>query len=176
MSDLANLSKQVQQLIAINDIKDLNYSYWYAVDTKNPDALREVFAEGEILIDFEDCPTFHNRDDFVEFFRSLALDAARQENHYGSGPRIKILSDTSAEGHWRLNMFAYNYESRTVMRVTGEYDVKYSYSDGRWAICHYVFKRHSLSSETIGMNGEVTHPNFGGHSPEANAHLFGKAE
>jgi hypothetical protein len=171
---LEELTNLLRELRDTSEIKDITYQYWYAVDTKNPALLKDVFAPGEILIDYEDCPTWRDRDSFVEFYCSLALDPARQENHFGSSPRIKITGADTAVANWRLNMFAYNFDSRTIMRVTGEYDNGYSRVLGRWKIRSSVFKRHSLFAESVGQNGHLSAPDFGGISPDAHAHLYGK--
>ena len=171
---LEELIEEVRELRAINEIKDITYQYWYAVDTKNPELLRDVFAPGEICIDYEDCPVWKDRNEFVDFYLSLALDPARQENHFGSSPRITIHGPNNASANWRLNMFAYNFTSRTVMRVTGEYDNDYERVLGQWKIRKSVFKRHSLFAENISENGDVTSPDFGGISPDAHAHLYGE--
>jgi hypothetical protein len=180
LEDLARqvqeLQDQVRVINDINEIKDITYQYWYSVDTQNPARLRDVFAPGEIYIYYDDMPAWRDRDEFVDFYSSLALDPARQENHFGSSPEIKVMGHDNASGNWRLNMFAYNFDTRTVMRITGEYDLEYVRVDGKWKVTSSVFKRHSLFSENISSDGSVTVPDFGGISPDASAHLFGKKE
>ena len=170
---LDELATEVRNLKQMDEIRDITYQYWYAIDTKDPKLLKDVFASGEIFINFQDMPIWRSRDEFVAFFQELGLDPARQENHFGSSPRIRIEGEDHASGNWRLNMFAYNFQTRTVIRVTGEYDLEYIRVDGRWKICSSIFKRHSLFAESVGEGGLVTVPNFDGASQEAAAHLFG---
>jgi SnoaL-like domain len=170
---LEELEKEVQDLRDISEIKDITYQYWYSVDTKNADSLGDVFADGEIHIYFPDMPVWRSRKEFVDFYTSLAMDPSRQENHFGSSPRIKIIDRQTASGNWRLNMFAYNFATRSIMRVTGEYDGEYTRQNGRWKIKSWVFKRHSIFSENVMPDGHIHVPAFGEASAEVAAHLFG---
>lgn len=170
------LTSRINELEDAERIRDLQHSYWRAVDLKQPQALREVFAPGEILIHFEDMPIWRDRDAFVQFFSDLGLDPARQENHFGLNPIIRFEGRDEAAATWRLHMFAYNFQTRTVIRISGMYDARYVRREGRWWISQLKFKRHSLFSEQIDADGAVRAPGFGGTSGEAAAHLFGSAD
>lgn len=173
---VAELCDQVRQLRDVEAIRDLQYGYWRAIDLKQPDALRDLFAPGEILIDFEDMPVWRDRDSFVQFFIDLGMDPNRQENHYGLSPSIRFESTDEASGAWRLHMFAYNFDSRIVIRISGLYDCRYARRDGRWWIAQMVFRRHSLFTEQVGADGAITAPGFGGVASDAATHLFGEAQ
>jgi SnoaL-like domain len=172
-AEIERLEKRIREIEDIEAIKSVQYSYWRYVDLQQPDQLREVFYPGEIYIEFEDMPVWRDRESFVVFYRDLGCHPTRRENHFGVAPCITVTGEDSAKGSWRLQMTAYNYESRTTIQVTGEYDGEYIRADGRWWIRSLLFRRHSLYAQQIATNGGVYAPDFGGTSTAANAHLFG---
>lgn len=171
---MAGLQERLQKLTDAEEIKRKTQQYWDAIDSKDPELLRDVFVPEDVYITFDDLPEWRCRDRFVKAYCSLSLDEARQENHLGLSPVIAVHDAESASGTWRLLMFGYNFKTRIFMRVTGEYSFTYAKLDGRWMVKSLIFKRHSLYSENIGDDGRITVPAFGGISPEAQAHLYGK--
>lgn len=173
---LAELTARVREIEDIERIKELQLSYWRAVDQKNPEMLRSVFSPGRIHIEFEGMQTWTSRDEFVQTFIELGMDPARQENHFGLNPIIKFSEAGIASATWRLFMFAYNVASRTVIRISGMYDAGYVRDEGGWLIETLVFRRHSIYCEQIREDGQVEVPDFGQVSIEAAAHLFGRGD
>lgn len=173
LQGFAELKARIQELDDRERIKELQLRYWRAVDQKNPEMLRGLFASGRIHIEFEGMQTWTSRDEFVQTFIELGMDPARQENHFGLNPIIHFPGADVAGATWRLFMFAYNVESRTVIRISGMYEAGYVRSDGTWFIESLIFKRHSIHCEQIGADGRVEVPDFGMVSAEAATHLFG---
>jgi hypothetical protein len=173
-TEIEHLERRIRDMEDIEAIKSVQYSYWRCVDLQQPEELREVFYPGEIYINFQDMPVWHDRDSFVTFYRNLGCNPARRENHFGIAPRITITGPDSAIGLWRLQMLAYNYESRITIQISGEYDGEYVRAEGRWWIKSLLFRRHSLYSQHIAADGSVSAPEFGGTSNHASAHLYGK--
>lgn len=171
---LEELARQVRELRDVAEIKDITYQYWSSIDAQDPDKLREVFAPGEIYITFTDLPVWRSRDHFAKSFAKTSISSARCESHFGSSPRIRITGPDSAEGSWRLNMRGYNFDDRTVMRVTGEYAVEYARVEGEWKITSFIFERRSAVSEKVLPDGTIQVPEFGSVSAEASVHLFGR--
>jgi SnoaL-like domain len=175
-TEIERLERRIRDLEDVEAIKGVQYSYWRCVDLQQPDQLREVFYPGEIYINFQDMPVWHDRDSFVTFYRNLGCNPTRRENHFGVAPRITMTGPDSATGLWRLQMQAYNYESRITIQVSGEYDGEYIRADGRWWIKSLLFKRHSLYAQNVAADGVVTAPDFGSASAGASAHLYGLEE
>jgi len=173
---LSELTARVRELEDIERIKELQLRYWRAVDQKNPEMLRSVFSPGKIHIEFEGMQTWTSRDEFVQTFIELGMDAARQENHFGLNPIIKFSKADVASATWRLFMFAYNVASRTVIRISGMYEAAYVRDESGWLIETLVFRRHSIYCEQIQADGKVEVPDFGQVSVEAAAHLFGRGD
>jgi hypothetical protein len=176
LRELSGLAARVRELEDIERIKELQLLYWRAVDQKNPEMLRSVFSSGKIRIDFEGMQTWTNRDEFVQTFIELGMDPARQENHFGLNPIIKLETADMAGATWRLFMFAYNVASRTVIRISGMYDAEYVRGESGWLIQTLIFRRHSIYCEQIQADGKVEVPDFGQISDEAAAHLFGSGD
>jgi uncharacterized protein (TIGR02246 family) len=172
----ALLAQRVQNLEDIAAIQDVQYSYWRAIDKKQPDNLREVFSPDGIHVDFQDMPVWNDREEFVKFFVELGMNPMRQENHLGSAPKITLTGPDSAKANWRLHMFAYDFEQRITIRITGEYDCEYVRSQGRWWIKSMVFIRHSLFTAQIAAGGEMSALGFGAVSAESASYLFGSEE
>lgn len=172
----ATLGKRIQQLEDIAAIQDVQYSYWQAIDTKQPDDLRQVFSPDGIDVNFQDMPVWNDREAFVDFFVELGMNPARQENHFGTSPKIALTGENAAKGNWRLHMFAYDFEQRITIRITGVYDCEYVRSHGRWWIKSMIFVRHSLFTEQIGPSGEMSALGFGAVAEESAAYLFGSDE
>jgi hypothetical protein len=173
LRELSELAARVRELEDIERIKELQLRYWRAVDQKNPELLRSLFSPGKIRIEFEGMQIWTSRDEFVQTFIELGMDAARQENHFGLNPIIKFPGANVASATWRLFMFAYNTASRTAIRISGMYDAGYIRNEGCWLIETLVFRRHSIYCEQIKEDGKVEVPDFGQVSLEAAAHLFG---
>lgn len=176
LQEFSALKARIQELDDREKIKELQLRYWRAVDQKNPEMLRGLFAPGVIHIEFEGMQTWTSRDEFVQTFIDLGMDPDRQENHFGLNPIIQFSGADAASATWRLFMFAYNVASRTVIRISGMYDAGYKKNEGAWLIQSLVFRRHSIHCEQIQHDGKVEVPDFGMVSAEAAAHLFGNDE
>lgn len=173
LRELSELKARIQGLEDIERIKELQLLYWRAVDQKSPELLRGLFSPGKIHIEFEGMQTWTNRDEFVQTFTELGMDPARQENHFGLNPIIHFPKAGMASATWRLFMFAYNVDSRTVIRISGMYEAGYIRSETGWLIETLIFRRHSIHCEQIQEDGSVEVPDFGMVSREAAEHLFG---
>lgn len=170
------LEQRVQQMEDIAAIQDVQYSYWRCIDLKKPDELREVFSPDGIHINFQDMPIWNDREEFVSFFVELGMNPMRQENHFGSSPKITITGADSAKGSWRLHMFAYDFENRITIRISGMYDCEYVRSQGRWWVKSMIFVRHSLFTEQVGPEGQMSALGFGEVASESASYLFGTEE
>jgi len=67
-----SIEQRLARLEAIEDIRQLKATYFHACDTKQPDLVRECFAEGEIDLRYGRIGNFDNRDDMLAVFTELA--------------------------------------------------------------------------------------------------------
>lgn len=169
---LEELAREVRRLTDMDEIKAITTQYWYSIDNKDPDDLREVFAPGEIYITMDDMPVWRSREHFAKSFAKFSADPALLENHFGLNPRISVSGENSASGKWRHIMFGFNFEHRKIVRVTGDYDIEYVRVDGAWKISSLVFKRHSFFSATMEADGTMQSPDFAPAAAEAFKHIF----
>ena len=169
---LEELAREVRILKDISEIKNITTQYWYSIDNKNPDGLRDVFAPGEIYITYDDMPVWRSREHFAKSFAKFAFDPAKLENHFGLNPRIEVRDENHASGLWRHIMFGFNFEHRKMARVTGDYEIDYVRVEGEWKISSLIFKRHSFFSATIEPDGNMLSPEFGATSAEAFKDIF----
>ena len=63
---LQKLEKRLAQLEDVEAIKKLKARYLLACDMQDPEAVRECFAEGEVIIDMSYFGSCSNRDEFVD--------------------------------------------------------------------------------------------------------------
>ena len=169
---LEELARDVRRLTDMDEIKAITTQYWYSIDNKDPEALRDVFAPGEIYITMDDMPIWRSREHFAKSFAKFSADPAILENHFGLNPRITVHDETSASGKWRHIMFGFNFDHRKIVRVTGDYDIEYVRIDGQWKISSLVFKRHSFFSAMIEADGNMLSPDFAPAAAEAFKDIF----
>jgi hypothetical protein len=125
----------LDDLLAIEAIKQLKARYFLFMDTKRWDEWRELFTEDARV---EGGPPHDDRDAFVEFVRK-GLDGV-QSAHQGHTPIIEVTSPTTAHGTWAMSddlLFPVGHPwsgSEPRRRGYGHYDEEYRRVDGEWKI------------------------------------------
>jgi hypothetical protein len=148
------------RLVAIEDIKQLKSRYFTALDEKRWDEYASLFSP-DAVIDFSQQPDLldHGRDeadpepnnwifsggraaaDFIE-----PLFAEVTSAHHGHDPRIELVDETTATGHWTLyDRLEYPDE---VFHGYGRYDETYVKVDGAWVFSRLVLTRYAGAWET----------------------------
>lgn len=139
----------LSRLIAIEDIRQLKARYWQAVDTKDGQLLRSVFAD-DAEIDFrEDMPDdapadLPTPDTFVQIV--LSTFNGVDTMHHGHEPEITIESETTASAVWPMedNLWV-NGENGALsfqhLNGYGRYYDKYIKTQGGWKISYTTLKR-----------------------------------
>ena len=101
--DINELAKRIQVLEDIEAIKQLKAEYADACDDKyNPERMRNLFTKDAIWDGEKGGFGKHEGLDAVCAFFGAAKDILTFGVHWFLQPRIKILSDTEAEGVWYL--------------------------------------------------------------------------
>jgi len=141
----------LQQLLAIEEIKQLKARYWRCIDTKSFDELRTVFAEDGIF-DFREAlrdpvtgtpegiaeqPPVEGCENIIAQV-SDALKIA-QSAHHGHAPEIEIVSDSEATAIWPFEDVVLN--GGFEFRGFGHYRDTYAKIDGAWRIKHSQITR-----------------------------------
>lgn len=132
---LAALEAKYQRLEAIEAIKQLKARYLNACDRQDPEAVRDCFAEGEVIIDMSYFGYCRSRDEFVDgVFVPRGCHEHILDMHHCGNPEIEILSETQARGTWALNYRNINTQDRTLTLLSAFYHDEYRKLDGRWKI------------------------------------------
>ena len=151
--DMATLQQRLQQLEALEQIRQLKHRYLNACDRKAVEDIRECFAPGPILIDYGELGVFHDRDSFIELYTRLACQPNVIDLHHGSNPEIVLESATEARARWALYYFNLDTRTGVTRQLGGQYEDRYRLTDAGWRIVetcshiHSVVAGRSLSAE-----------------------------
>ncbi len=141
-----------QRLAALEDIKQLKARYWRAVDTKDHDLLRNVFAD-DAEIDMRSqqldpvaaaAQPLPSPDDFVK--HSLSMLEGVRSIHHGHMPDIGFTSDTEATGFWPMedNLWVDGEAAKLPFKHLqgfGFYHDRYRKTEKGWRICFTTLER-----------------------------------
>ena len=129
------LEQQCARLQAIEDIRQLKARYLNACDRQDPEAVRNCFAEGEVVIDMDYFGHCNNRDEFVDgIFIPRGCHEYILDMHHCANPEIEILDDSHARGIWSLNYRNINTREQTVTLMSALYHDEYANIDGDWKV------------------------------------------
>jgi uncharacterized protein (TIGR02246 family) len=124
-------------------IKQLKYKYAYAIDTRDLETLRTLFAQ-DASIDYRG-GTYRfqltGRDAIVDAM-AQAFHAHFVGSHTMHMPVIEVHDDDTAEGRWTLIDYALDLADNNKTTVgTAHYRDRYVREDGRWLIQHTEYDR-----------------------------------
>jgi hypothetical protein len=133
--NLRQLAVRLDRLEAIEAIKDLKSRYLNACDRQDPEAVRDCFAEGEVIIDMAYFGYCHNRNEFVdEIFVPRGCHDYVLDMHQCSNPEIELIDSETAKGTWSLNYRNINTQNRTLTLLSALYHDEYRKMGGAWKI------------------------------------------
>lgn len=137
-------------------IRELKAAYLNACDLKQPDAVRECFAEGEVLIDYGHIGVFHDRDSFVKVFDEMGCHAHVLDMHHGANPQIDITGENSASGNWALHYQNIDANTHALVQLAAYYHDEYRRTAEGWRIV--ATKVRFLSTLMLDLNdGSIKH-------------------
>jgi uncharacterized protein (TIGR02246 family) len=116
----------------VESIRNLKARYFRTMDTKDWDAMRQVFTD-DVVIDTSDSGggVVHGADEFMTFLKG-ALDGAVTV-HQGHMPEIHLTSETTATGIWALNDIVI-WPNGTRLDGYGHYHETYEKDANGWRI------------------------------------------
>lgn len=133
--ELSALAARCARLEDIEAIKQLKARYLNACDKQDPEAVRDCFAEGEVIIDMSYFGQCANRDEFVDgIFVPRGCHDHVLDMHHCSNPEINVLDDACATGIWSLNYRNINTLDRTLTLLSALYHDEYRKIGGAWKI------------------------------------------
>lgn len=134
-----HIEERLARLEAIEAIRQLKARYFLACDGKDPDAVRECFASGEIDLRYGRIGAFTDREAMLKVFTELACEPHIVEMHHGQNPCIDIIDDANATGVWGLYYYLIDTRQQTVTQLGGRYEDGYVRQEEQWRISrsHY---------------------------------------
>lgn len=162
MSEIDDLRRRLEQLEAIEAVRQVKATYWASLDRCNFDAVRACFAD-HAVIEMEGVPPCEGPDAYVEFCRQANAGDDTMNLHAGQNARITILDADHATGVWDQLFVGLSIREggdAMVMRLTGIYDDAYVRRDGRWLIGVMRFRQTSFVMGAP-AHGTITAANSG---------------
>ncbi len=130
-----------EQLIEIEAIRQLKYRYARFLDTKQWDAITELFIPDATAAYSGGAHSFDGRDEIMEFMRSSMGSTQMLTSHAMSSPEIELTSPTTATGTWALRDEVVMLDWNMTVRGASYYSDRYVKVDGEWKIEHTGYKR-----------------------------------
>jgi uncharacterized protein (TIGR02246 family) len=121
--------------VRANDIEAINQlkaRYFRRMDTKDWDAMRDVFAD-DVVMDSTASGgnVMTGGDECIEFLRETIGDVMTV--HHGHMPEIELTSPTTATGIWAMEDML-RWPNGTELHGYGHYHETYEKTDGTWRI------------------------------------------
>src|SRR5687767_9098273 len=116
----------------VEAIRQLKARYFRTMDTKDWDAMRQVFTD-DVVVDTSSSGggIVEGADEFLTFLRGVIGDVVTV--HHGHMPEIEITSATTATGIWAMEDML-RWPSGAEMHGYGHYHETYEKVDGQWRI------------------------------------------
>ena len=116
----------------IEAIKQLKARYFRTMDTKDWDAMRQVFAD-DVVVDSTESggSVITGADTFMAFLRETLADVVTV--HHGHTPEIELTSATTATGVWAMEDML-RWPTGMELHGFGHYHETYEKAGGRWRI------------------------------------------
>ena len=137
-------------LIQIEAIKRLKYRYARLLDTKDFDALDELFVPEATASYSGGQLSYEGRDAIVAFLRDALGSTEMITSHLVGQPEIELTGPDSAEGRWALQDLVIVRDRSVEIRGTAFYDDRYVKAGGSWKFEHTGYRR---VYEEIGPRG-----------------------
>ena len=138
--DINELAKRVQALEDIEAIKQLKAEYADACDDMyNPKRMRDLFTEDAVWDGENEGFGKHVGIEEVCQFMDGAKDSLLFGVHFFLQPRIKMLSETEAEGVFYLWQTSTMANGKDIFLAGKEYD-KYRKENGVWKMSHMTLE------------------------------------
>jgi SnoaL-like domain len=147
-------SENGSALVNVENIKQLKARYFRFIDTKQWEALRDVFTDDLEFYFESSTPTITSADAFVAFISERLATAVSV--HHGHMPEISIADDSNATGVWAMYDWVDDPDHGRAFQGYGHYRERYRRgSDGSWRISELRLERIRVDPVEPGK-GSVT--------------------
>ncbi|CAM3903708.1 MULTISPECIES: nuclear transport factor 2 family protein [Pseudomonas] len=131
----------LDDILEIEQIKQLKYRYFRAVDCHDWAALEECLAEDLTTALDSGKYSFNSRAAFIGGLKAILDRPTFLCKHQGHHPQIEILGPDTARGTWYLEDHAIDLEGDWMLHGTALYQDEYVKRDGRWIIVVTGYRR-----------------------------------
>lgn len=131
----------IDELVAIEEIKRLKYAYLRCLDQKNWAELATLFTEDAIARYSGGKYSKDGRDAIVEWLADAMGAETFHSSHRCTHPEIELLSADEATGVWALDDTVIETSFDVTIRGAAFYEDRYRRVDGRWLIAETGYKR-----------------------------------
>lgn len=140
-------ARTMGELAEIRAIEQLKYAYFRHLDTKDWEAIADLFCD-DIETSYDDGAISHKgSDELVAFLRQALGSPDLISMHNGHHPEIRLTSGDTAEGRWYLEDLVMTSDGSWRLHGTAVYEDTYRREDGRWRIATTGYSR--IFEETI---------------------------
>ena len=134
MNESTDIAARLRVLEDSEAIRRLKARYLLACDRKDVRAMRDCFADGEVLVDYGAVGIFRHRDALADVFQRLACHDHIVEMHHGMNAQIDIVDEAHARAVWRLHYQQIDTRAHKLVQLAGSYEDEYRRHDGAWKI------------------------------------------
>jgi hypothetical protein len=125
----------------LEQIRQLKYRYFRALDCKDWEALGETLTEDATTSYDSGRYAFEGRPAILDFLRGALGSRRMISMHHGHHPEIEFTGEDAARGTWYLEDKVYFLDANTVLRGAAFYDDEYVKVDGQWKIRSTGYER-----------------------------------
>ncbi len=138
----------IDDLLEIEQIKQLKYAYFRCVDQKLWGELATLFTPDIEVRYGGGAHSYTGRDTVIEWLSSSMAADTFHTSHRGSHPEIELLGPDSARGVWAFDDVVIDTGFDITIRGAGFYEDEYVKTDGRWQFAVTGYKRTYEELET----------------------------
>lgn len=128
-------------LVDIEQIKQLKYRYMRCLDQKRWDEVADLFTPDAVASYSAGKYAFEGRDAIVAFFRQAMDRKSFLSSHRVHQPEVVLTSPTTATGIWAMEDYVVDTERNLTIHGAAFYDDEYVKVGGRWLIRRTGYER-----------------------------------
>jgi hypothetical protein len=145
----------LQRMLAIEEIKQLKYRYLRFLDTKEWDALAELFLEDATSAYGDGKYAFEGREAIMSFLRDALGRPSILTAHHVHQPEIELTSESTATGVWALWDTVIDLQHQLTIRGAAFYRDEYVKQNGQWRFRSTGYQRTYEEMEPRPADGPI---------------------
>lgn len=131
----------MNELLEIEQIKQLKHRYFRYLDCKQFKAMEECFVEDATSSYDSGKHSYEGRAAILGFLQEGLGDPGILHQHHGHHPEITLTGETTATGIWYMDDTVHVVEHKLKVRGNGIYWDEYVKVDGQWRMQHTGYER-----------------------------------